>query len=254
MPLTAAREVNRFVDQQIRLFGVAAAKSIFKGALVGRDDAGYSRPLIAGDVFLGIAYESSDNSTGANGALDGRVFTLGDFEHALAGATVGDIGRPVFASADDTLVFVGDPNSYVGVVQGIESAGVIVARVDAQRRLVKTISHAVENLAAGADVAARAIHAFGQPAWMVAARVVNQATAAVGIDAGDTCTVTLAIDAGTVVAEVFDDVTTFPGANAAKTLGALANQRANPGDVLTLAVLNGTAADPGPFVVEVDYV
>ncbi len=49
-------------------------------------------------------------------------------------------------------------------------------------------------------------------------------------------------------------LTTFPGANAQKTLGALANTHANAGDILTLAITNGTTADPGPFLVEVDYV
>ena len=84
--------------------------------------------------------------------------------------------------------------------------------------------------------------------------MVNQATAASGIDDSNTCVITLAIDAGTVVTETFDATTTFPAANAAKDLGALANTHAYAGDVLTLAVTNGTNADPGPFLVEVDYV
>lgn len=252
MPLTAPREVDHYVDQELRTFQVAAAKTIYKGALVGRDASGYARPLVAGDQFLGIAYSDANNSAGANGAVKAKLYTLGDFEHALSGATVADIGRPVFASADDRLTFVSTSASYVGIAQDVEATGTVILRLDAGRRMVKTISHNVEDLAAGADIAARAVHAFGAEGWIIAARVLNQATAAVGIDGSNSLTLTVAIDAGTVVVEVFDDVTTFPGANAQKTLGALANEKANPGDVLTIAVLNGATADP--FVVEIDYV
>ena len=109
-------------------------------------------------------------------------------------------------------------------------------------------------IAADADIAARAIHAFEADGWIVSARVVNQATAAAGIDDSNTCVLTLAIDAGTVVAETFDLTTTFPAANTEQDLGAITNAHAANGDVLTLAVTNGTTADPGPFLVEVDYV
>lgn len=254
MPLTANRNVDHFIDQELRTVQVAAAKHIYKGAFVGLASTGYAQPLVAGDSFMGLAYEEKDNTTGANGALAARVYTLGDFEHALTGAAVADIGRPVFASADNVLTFTALGNTYVGIVQDVPSTGTIILRIDPNRRQVKTVVHALEDLAANADIAARAIHHFDQDGWIVAARVVNQATAAAGIDASNTCTVTLAIDAGTVVAEVFDDVTTFPAANTAKTLGAMANEHADAGDVLTLAVLNGTTADPGPFLIEVDYV
>ena len=43
-------------------------------------------------------------------------------------------------------------------------------------------------------------------------------------------------------------------ANTEQDLGAITNAHASAGDVLTLAVTNGTTADPGPFLVEVDYV
>jgi hypothetical protein len=160
----------------------------------------------------------------------------------------------VFASEDNTLSFTADGNTYVGIVQDVPSSGNIILRLDAQRRMVKTITHAVENLAAGADIAARAIHSFNKEAWIVQARVVNQATSASGVDDSNTCVVTIANDAGTVVTETFDSTTTFPAANSAKDLSTLANTHAPAGDVMTLAVTNGTTADPGPFLVEVDYV
>lgn len=232
----------------------ASATRIYKGSLVALDANGYARPLVAGDRFVGLAYEEKDNSSGSNGDLSGRISTIGDFGHALAGATVADLGRPVFASADDTLTFTATGNSYVGIVQDVPTSGTIILRLDAQRRMVKTIVHAVEDLAANADIAARAVHTFDGEGWIVAARVVNQASAAAGIDAGNTCVVTLATGAGTVVTKTYNDSVTFPAANSADDLGALSNAHAAAGAVLTLAVTNGTTADPGPFLVEVDYV
>lgn len=254
MALSANREVPRYIDQQLRTFRVAADKHIYKGAFAGLDADGYAQGLVAGDPFLGVAFEEMDNTGGSDGDLSVRVYTIGDFEHTLTGVAVTDIGRPVFASADNTLTFDGNGNSYVGIVQDYVSANTIILRIDPHRKLVKTVIHAVENLAAGADIAARAIHAFIVDGWITEARVVNQATSAAGIDDSNTCVITLAIDAGTVVTETFDSTTTFPAANASKNLEALANENAAAGDVLTLAVTNGTSADPGPFLVEVDYV
>lgn len=254
MALTANRDVDHYVDQELRTLPVKAATKVFKGAFVGLDTGGNARGLVAGDRFAGVAYEEMDNTAGAAGASNVRVYTEGDFGHALAGAAVTDIGRPVFASADDTLTFAGTGNSRVGTVVDVPSSGNIILRIDMEGRKVKTIVHAVENLAAGVDIAARAIHSFNAEAWIVGARVVNQATAAAGIDAGNSCVVALAIDAGAVASETFDATPAFPGANAVASLGAITNAHAFPGNVLTLAVTNGATADPGPFLVEVDYV
>ena len=221
---------------------------------MGLSSSGYAKALAAGDKFVGVAFEEIDNSGGSAGDLSGRVYTLGDFGHALSGATVADVGRPVFASADDTLTFTGAGNSYGGIVQDVVANGEIILRIDPGRGQIKTVTHAVEDLGAGADIAARAVHCFDQEGWMAAARVVNQATSATGIDADDTCVVTLAIGANTVVTETFDNVTAFPAANTMHNLGALDHQHAAVGDVLTLTITNGTNANPGPFLVEVDYV
>ena len=254
MALTKSRNVEHYVDQELRTFRVKGTTKVYRGALVGLTTAGFARGQVAGDLFAGVAYEEMDNSAGADGALAVRVQTLGDFEHALSGAVQASVGRPVFASDDGTLTFTAAGNSYVGVVQDFVSSGNIILRIDPQRRMVKTITHAVENLAANADIAARAIHSFNSEGWIVAARVVNQATAATGIDGSNTCVVAVAIDAGAVATETFDGSPAFPAENAVASLGAVTNGHANPGDVLTLAVTNGTTADPGPFLVQVDYV
>lgn len=254
MALTANRNVDHYVDQELRTVRVKGSTHVYKGAFVGLTAAGYARGLVAGDGFAGLAYEEADNSAGADGAETVRVYTLGDFELTVTSVAQTDVGRPVFASADDTLSFAGNANSFVGIVQDYVGTNTAVVRIDPLRRLVKTVAHAVENLSAGADIAARAIHSFTHEAWIVAARVVNQATAATGIDAGNTCVVSVAIDAGSVASKTYNNTVTFPLPNANDSLGTISNVHAEAGDVLTLAVTNGATADPGPFIVEVDYV
>ena len=254
MALSASRNVERYVDQALRTLRVKGTTKIYRGALVGVTSTGYARGLVAGDAFAGIAYEEKDNSAGADGAMLVRVWTIADIEHAVASVAQTDVGRPVFASADDTLTLTGAGNSYVGTIVDYISSGVALVRIDPTRKLVKTITHAVENLSAGADIAARAIHNFDQDAWVFAARVVNQASAPAGIDGSNTCVVALAVTAGAVASETFDGTPVFPAANTVASLGAITNPHCPKADVMTLAVTNGATADPGPFLVEVDFV
>ncbi|MEK6674831.1 MAG: hypothetical protein AABZ47_04155 [Planctomycetota bacterium] len=254
MPLTVNRDVDHYVDLELRTLPVAAAKHIYKGGFIGSNSAGYAQPLVAGDPFAGIAYEEADNTTGAAGAMTVRVYTFGDFGHALSGATIAHMGRPVFASADNTLTFDGAGQSYLGFVQDVPANGQIVLRIDVTRQRIKTVTHVVEDLAAGADIAARAVHGFDSEGWVVSARVVNQTTAAAGINDSNTCVVALATGAGSIASKTFDTANVFPAANSQVSMGTINNAHVTPGSVLTLAVTNGTTANPGIFLVEVDYV
>lgn len=129
MALTANRDVDRYVDQDVRSFAVAASTHIYKGSLVGLS-SGYARPLEAGDTCVGIAYEEADNTAGSAGDVSIRVCTQGDFQHTLAGAAVTNIGDAVYASADDTLTFTSTDNSFVGVCAGLPKANTIVLRLN----------------------------------------------------------------------------------------------------------------------------
>ena len=130
MALTVNREVDHYVDQELRSFQIGAGKNIFKGALVGLAGTGYAQPLVAGDAFVGIAYEEGDNSSGQNGDLAVRVFTVGDFGLTLTGAATSNMGQVVFASDDATLTFDPDGNSFVGYVQDVLAANEIVLRLE----------------------------------------------------------------------------------------------------------------------------
>lgn len=254
MALTMNRQVDHYVDQERRTFKIAGSERIYKGALIGLSGGGYARPLMAGDRFVGLAYEEKDNAGGNDGDADVRVYTVGDFRLALSGASQSDVGRPVFASDDETLTFDGGGHSYVGVCQDVPSAGEIILRLDPTQSQVKTATFAVEDLSAGQDISSRAIHAFDHAGWIVGARLVNQDTAASGIDAGNTCAVTVAGDGGTIATATFDDSTPFPATNALIAFGSVSNARVGAGDIVTLSVVNGTTADPGPFLIQIDYV
>lgn len=128
MVASANRIVERFVDQETRSYQMLTNIHVYKGTFVGLS-AGYARPLVAGDTFLGVAYEEMDNTGGASGAKTVRVFSVSDFSHALSGAALTNIDDPVFASADDTLTFTAGSNSFVGYCVDVPSAGKIVLRI-----------------------------------------------------------------------------------------------------------------------------
>ena len=58
-------------------YPVIASDVIYEGAAVGENGSGYARPLQAGDVFLGFALETADNSDGSAGDIRVRVQAKG---------------------------------------------------------------------------------------------------------------------------------------------------------------------------------
>lgn len=129
MALTANHDIDRFVDQELRSYGVAAGAHVFRGAFVELNAGGFLIPSSASGRFVGIAYEEADNSSGSDGDASARVFTQGDFCVPLVGATEADIGRIVCAIDDETATFSAQGATCVGFVQGIESAGRIILRL-----------------------------------------------------------------------------------------------------------------------------
>jgi len=130
MALSANREVDRYVDQELRSVPVKASTHIYKGGFVGLGINGYARPLVANDQAVGIAYEEVNNTSATDGDVEVRVFTQGDFSHALTGAARTNIGDAVYASADDTLTFTSTGNSLVGVCIDRPAANEIILRLN----------------------------------------------------------------------------------------------------------------------------
>jgi hypothetical protein len=154
MALTVNREVNRFVDQELRVFPVAASQHVFKGALVGVDRSdGYVRHLTAGDLFVGIAYEEMDNGAGQDGERSVRVYTEGDFILSIGGATQASIGSAVYATGDESVALTTTPGgSYVGTLVGLDSAGEGIVRL--RPMATPQIEHAVNVALASLTTAA----------------------------------------------------------------------------------------------------
>jgi hypothetical protein len=138
MALSANRDVDHYVDQELRTVLVKGGTQIFKGGFVVIEEAsGYAKPFAAGagagtsNFFVGVAYEAGDNINGSDGDVSVRVFTQGDFGHAIAGGTIADVGKKAFASDDDTLSLSAGSgaNVFVGRVQDWISGSEFVIRL-----------------------------------------------------------------------------------------------------------------------------
>ena len=128
MALSVDRDVEFFASQELVDVPVDDSVVIYKGALVGLNaSTGKARALEAGDLFIGMAYRRADN---AGGGIKVRLHQQIDVVHALAGVAQADVGSIVYASDDETLTLTPTDNSTVGVLVGVESAG--VARVRCQ--------------------------------------------------------------------------------------------------------------------------
>jgi len=146
MGLTVNRNVDFFASADLIDLPVADNVNIYKGAFVGRDrTTGLARPLVGGDDFLGIAYRQADNTLPGHtpGGVSVRLMQAVDIVHILVGVTNSDIGKEVYASADDTLTLVATGNSRVGRVVAVEKAG--VARVRCQP--LASVTGVLENVA-----------------------------------------------------------------------------------------------------------
>lgn len=134
MTLTANRDVDHYVDQELRSYAVAASVHIFEGALVGLDKEGYVRSLVEGDPFVGIAYEEAEGDCAI------RLFTVGDFGFEVVGARQVNIGWPVWAKDDAVLQMVYPEvsattlggcvlSSPVGIIQAVTADDQAIVRI-----------------------------------------------------------------------------------------------------------------------------
>ncbi len=123
-PAARTHSIDGFQDYQ-----VIATDIIYEGAATGDNGSGYSRPLVAGDPFLGFAFETVDNSAGVAGAKRVKTRTEGMVELAVVGATgVADIGELVYASDDDTFTLTSTSNSRIGrIIDHVSGTTCLVA-------------------------------------------------------------------------------------------------------------------------------
>jgi hypothetical protein len=130
MTLSAAVDRPHYPDQELREFPVVASAVIYKGALLSIRSTGYVGPLVAGEQFAGIAYESMDATGAASGAKKVRAYVQGDFELPLASAAVTDLGDAIYGTADDATSKTLTSNTYIGVIVGYVSSAVVIVRIN----------------------------------------------------------------------------------------------------------------------------
>ncbi|MGN6777578.1 hypothetical protein [Rhizobium sp.] len=106
-------------------YPVLAGVRIFGGAMVGVTAALAMVPAghASAVALIGFAEESIDNRSGATGDWVGQA-RKGVTLIPLSGATPADIGKPVYASADDTFTLTAGALLQAGTLHAIDADGV----------------------------------------------------------------------------------------------------------------------------------
>ena len=109
---------------------VIASDIIYQGAAVGDNGSGYARPLTSGDPFRGFAQAKADNSSGSAGDIDVLVIERGIMKLAISGVAITDVGKPVYATDDNTFVISG-LGTKIGYVRRYVASGYAEVAFDA---------------------------------------------------------------------------------------------------------------------------
>lgn len=110
---------------------VIASDIIYEGAAVGTvTGTGHAQPLTSSDKFAGFALFKADNSDGAAADINVEVLKKGAVQLSVSGAVITDIGQPVYATDDNTFVFLPTGAVFVGFVKRFVSAGVAIVAFD----------------------------------------------------------------------------------------------------------------------------
>jgi len=122
-------------DGEIIEFPVKASTTIYKGALVAIDTStGYAVPAsdAANRIFVGVAVEKADNSSGSNGDKKVRVFRTGTFQFNCSSAAQTWVGKKVYAVDDNTVALAATTTNdvFVGVVVSYESSTKVKVAID----------------------------------------------------------------------------------------------------------------------------
>lgn len=127
-----ANQTRRHIIGDKNQLPVAATVRIFQGGAVGENNAGYARPLNAGDAFCGFSEAEADNREGANGEIDVFLKQRGRIELDVVGADITSNDHPaVYASDDGTFTLTATSNSLIGYVSRHISGTLCVVDYDA---------------------------------------------------------------------------------------------------------------------------
>lgn len=130
--VTLAKDTPRVYELGDRNeFPVIAADILYEGALVGIVKAsGHAQPLTSVDNFGGVAEQKADNSSGSAADINVRVKRKGSIELSISGAVITDLNQPVYATDDDTVVFLPTGAVFIGYTRRFVSAGKMIVEFD----------------------------------------------------------------------------------------------------------------------------
>ena len=121
-------------DGALVLYPLGAGVHVRKGGLLAVASAtGLVQPAAdsAGLVFVGVAYEESDNTGGAAGTQSVRVLKTGIYTYAKAAAVQADTGKTAFVVDDGTVSTAPTADSVpCGIVVGAPDALSVQIRID----------------------------------------------------------------------------------------------------------------------------
>lgn len=130
--VTLAKDTPR--DHELGIvneFPVIASDIIYEGAAGGLVIAsGHCRPLTSVDPFCGFAEQKADNSAGSAADINCRFKRKGAIKLSVSGAVITDINQPVYATDDDTFVFLPTGAQFIGYVRRFISSGVVIVEYD----------------------------------------------------------------------------------------------------------------------------
>lgn len=132
--ITARKNVSR-QEGKILSYPVEESTTIYEGALVAVNAAGYAVNAsdTSGERVVGVANETVDNSSGADGDLSIEVWTEGVIDLAAGfSATQANVGDKVYASDNQTVDLAGNLTNdiLVGVIVEVVSASALRVKLD----------------------------------------------------------------------------------------------------------------------------
>jgi len=136
-----------YIDDQ----PVIASDIIYEGAAVGDNGSGYMRPLVAGDPFRGFALLKVDNSQGSAGDRKVKLQKKGAVVLSISSLAITDVGKPVYASDDNTFTLTKGSNSAIGRVVRWISTGKGLVAFDVHRGGVGLVGEMTDNTNGTAD-------------------------------------------------------------------------------------------------------
>lgn len=151
---------------------------------------------------------------------------------------------------DVTTLTTTAKNSTVAAINEID-ASVTAAEALLASSLAQLMTFQIPALTAGTDVAGQVLAAIptGYSFVILSADIISNGSPS-GIDAGNTCVVTVKNQAASVASKTYDNVAGFPEDNAVSNLGTIANATVAAGSAISLYVTNGATAVTPKFILQ----